>query len=354
MIDRGIRQQMFAHLAVFYSGRDALNLLDFGPELEKDDLQEIVEDLLSIPEEERLEEIQERIMGIMGSDEFSGISEIHPAWLVEILSKESPRIIGVILRYLPSIHVRYILNHLPRRLTTALPNVVDAFAVPTPLLRLIKRTFERHFIPMHVSRNISEFTFQNLYYLKAEELEILIRDLGIQELAMAIDGAPPRTLNVLLNRLSIKEATALRDRINSLKGVDAGLKKDARYSILEMSLEEMDAPTLLLEFGLIALAKSFKSDDMAILPLLRQKLSPRLGYLLKRYVELHAIRPSNVLELRQELVLRRIAELSKAGVLNEYWSRFFIPQDETKAFKVEDGGDTAFTSAEGDSPIIRH
>lgn len=327
---------MVACLSVFYKGSDAKLLAEFGPETEKDIFEDVVEELLNVSDLDRTSEIEERIKGLVSSEEFYGLAEIHPAWLVDILSKETPRVIGIIMRYLPSNHVRYILSHLPRRITSAMPQIVDAFSVPTPILTVIRGIFERHFIPMHTSKNIKEFSFQNLYYLKAEELETLIKDLGIQELAMAIEGVEPRTLNVLLNRLTMKEATALKSRITALKSVDAALTKEAKYTILEMSLEEMDAPVLITEIGLNALAKAFSEDDLEILPLLRQKLSPRLGYILKRYIDLHRANPSSTSVLRQTVVLARLSALSQNGAIDEQWGRFFVSQDETSAFQVDE------------------
>ncbi|MDZ4224677.1 MAG: hypothetical protein U1D33_02090, partial [bacterium] len=70
------------------------------------------------------ETAEQQLKALCAQESFSGIAEIHPAWLVEALKKESPRVIGVILRHLPSKHVRYLLEHLPKRTVMQLPKLI--------------------------------------------------------------------------------------------------------------------------------------------------------------------------------------------------------------------------------------
>lgn len=305
-------------LAASDKGGEVASLAMFGPLAEEKLFASTVEEICKVPEEEREGYIVERLKSLVAREEFIGLSEIHPAWLVEVLSKESPRIVGIILRYLPSKQVRYIIEHLPKRIKHKLPQLIDSFAVPSPVLEIIKERFERQFITSESVKDFDEFEFKNIPCLKTKELEVLFRDLGTHELAMALKGVERSSLNILFNRLSVEDARALQQRIRSLVDVSPSLLRDAKYTVLEMSLMETNSDDLLMDIGLNAFARAIQSKDISIFPILKQKLEPRLGYTLKRYIDEHV--DANFAEVsrkRKELILGRIKILSQAGSINE-------------------------------------
>lgn len=347
-----VRMDVVACLAAAHESGDATRLSKFGPLGEERDLVQAVQDIAEIPEGERLDYIVGRLKSLVAREEFIGLAEIHPAWLVEVLSKESPRIIGIILRYLPSGQVRYIIDHLPKRIKHRLPQLIDSFAVPGPILDIIKERFERQFISVQGPRDFDEFGFENVCFLKSADLEILFRDLGIHELAMALKGVDRRSLNILFNRLSINEARALQQRIRSLTDVPASLLTDAKYTVLEMSLAETDSDDLLMDIGLNVFARSLDLRDAGMFPLIKQKLEPRLGYTLRRYMDQHV--DSNfaeIIEKRKEVILRRVEALAKAGSIDQNLARYFVgpelsgeeqgvytpPSEESESWHFEEG-----------------
>jgi hypothetical protein len=317
------RQRMVATLAVIEEGERAADLLAFVSDGEKGSLKSVIDACLKIDPSEREFKLRQQARSQLSSEQWSGLAEIHPAWLLEELKIESPRIIGIILRYLPSRHVRFLLEHLPPTIRFAIPNVVEAFSVPQPVLDVIRRRFESRFQPLHLSRSIEQFGFDELYYLKGDELEVFFKDLGLQELAMALDGISGKSLNVLLNRLSLRDAKRLQQRMRSLEDVTGVLKRQARYTVLEVEGEHLGPEHLLLEIGLAAFARAVSPAHNDLFRMLEIKLDPRISYVLKRYIDERLEKnTSAVAEERQNLIVSRVAALANESLIDPSWSKF--------------------------------
>lgn len=316
---------MVAMMAVLEDGDRAADLLAFvSLDDDKRALKDVIEACLKIDPSEREFKLRQQARSQLSSEQWSGLAEIHPAWILEELKIESPRIIGIILRYLPSRHVRYLLEHLPPTIRFAIPNVVEAFSVPQPVLDVIRRRFESRFQRLHLSRSVEHLGFDQLYYLKGDELEVFFKDLGLQELAMALSGISGKSLNVLLNRLSLRDAKRLQQRMRSLEGVSDVLKRQARYTVLEVEGEHLGPEHLLMEIGLAAFARAVAPMHHDLFRMLEIKLDPRISYVLKRYIDERLEKNTGaVAEERQNLILARVVALASENLIDPSWSKFF-------------------------------
>lgn len=321
MLERECHHQVIAALALLDGVEEAGRILDYLSPKAKEEIGLMIEEYSregEIPLEERMRNL---IRNFEATDAFSGISEIHPAWLLDALKEESPRVIGVILRHLPSKHVRYLLEHLPRHIVCRLPKLMETFYVQNEILNVVRRRFERHFVPILISHRIETFTFAHLYYLKIEELESLFFQLGLSELALSLVGSPINILRMILNRFGVAQAKEIQQRMKRHQNADPLLLKDARYSVLEQKGKEQGAKRFLTEIGILALAKAFGEADDPLLERLKQKLIPELAYLLKRFVsEQPWSGKSSMVAKRQEWVLQHLRELSTAGGIDPVWA----------------------------------
>ena len=319
------RQRMVALLATIEEGDRAEELLDFVSAEDRDACKAAIDQALQIDPVERESTLRQQARSQLSSEQWSGLAEIHPAWILEELKNESPRIIGIILRYLPSKHVRYLLEHLSPVIRFAIPNVVEAFSVPQPILDVIRRRFESRFRPLHLSRSIESFEFDHLYYLRGDELEVFFRDLGLQELAMALSGISGKSLTVLLNRLSLRDAKRLQGRMRSLEDVSDVLKRQARYTVLEVEGERLGPEHLLLEIGLAAFSRAVSMDNHDLFGKLEIKLDPRVSYVLKRYIDERLEKNTNtVAEERQNIILSRVSALAQENLIDSSWTKFSL------------------------------
>lgn len=264
------------------------------------------------------------IQAARAAENFSGLAEIHPSWLLEILKQESPRVIGVVLRHLPSRHVRYLLEHFPKRVTMELPKLVEAFYVPAELLDVIRRSIERHFIPMRISRVAGPFPFSHLTYLKTEELATLAYELGLSELALALAGASKAIAKIVLNRFPLHAAKAILHRMKMAMGEPAWFLKEARYSVLELSASTPGPVPFLNELGRMALAKAVGRDQTIWVQGLCQKMDLAEAHLFKRcWEEVRGRATPAQLERRQAWVLDQVRRLSEAAKIDAFWAECF-------------------------------
>lgn len=308
-----------AYLATLKIGEDAKSLSDYLGEGGKEIFAKTVEWGLSIAPPRREETLNRHLQAIRSGEDFLGISEIHPSWFLEYLKQEPPRIIGLILRHMPSKHVRYLLERLPRRTVGRLPKLIESFWVPREILEIIRRRFETHFLPVRISR-ITKPSFETLYYLRNEDLGTLIRELGLWEVALSLLGASKKVLRVVLNRFAMKEARRLLAAIKSLKEKDGTWVREARYTLLEMGSGRMGAQRFLTEVGLASLAKAFGKEDQELFGLLKQRLEPELAFLFKRYVEQNEGRAGQTqIEMRKQWVLERVEAMKEENLIQPLW-----------------------------------
>ncbi len=319
----GAEQRMgaVALLAAVREGADRAGAL--AAFMTEDDAHAYEECVAQVNADATQEDVGRRLTARSCAEHFSGIAEIHPAWILEALKGETPRIIGIIMRYLPSKQVRYLLDRLPADVKKGIPTLLESFAVPQPILEIIRARFEARFIPIHVSKAREHFDFDHVYYLKSEELELLITELGIVEVALALDGLSEKLLGVVLNRLKLKDAKRLYKSMQETKGVARELKQHARYAILEAEAHDESAERLLVDIGIESLACAMAHDDGSIRAVLCQKLDPKIVHALKRGIDERAqsLREEIVRE-RQALVCDAIARLASEGKIDGAWVRF--------------------------------
>lgn len=319
------RMRTMAALAVLRDGEDASFLADYMSSVDGEMFGAIAENYLG--ENDREFAMEQKIRQMVASEKFSSLAEVHPAWILEKLKEEPPKVIGIVLRSLPSKHVKYIIKNLPPILRVQIPNMIESFAVAAPVLSVIRRRFERHFESMPVSRASDKLGFSNLYYLKGEELLEVIRELGLYELAIAFAGMGSKALHAIYNRLDLKDAKRLQRRIRELKNVSPDLHRQARYTVLEAPGKHLGPDKMLSRIGLAALANAME-DDAGLKILLTQKLSPEEGYMLKRLIDERRMRKvKNVASERKNLILEVVAALARESRIDPFWA-VFDPREE--------------------------
>ncbi len=329
-MDHGLnnRQRIVAAMSVLGDGEEAAALAHFMCEGDASAHATLVGRYSR--EKDRELAMKRMVKNLTSLDSFSSLAEIHPAWILEKLKEEPPRIIGIILRFLPSNHVRYILKNLSPIICKQVPNMVESFSVHPDVLDTIRRKFEGNFLPMRISRLIGNPGFENLYYLKESELEDLFVELGLTELAIALSEMSPNVLKIIYNRLDIKEAKKLKARIDALPPeVAPEFVRQAKATFMKLESERVGSKQFLKTIGLGAFADAMDEDSVDLMRLILQRLDPKDGYKLKRLVDERRIRQNFVSsEQRREMVLGAVRFLAQEGRVDKVWLG-----------EIEDGGD---------------
>lgn len=316
-----IRQKIVAILAVQNRGRAAAEILDYMSDADRSACGQLISQFASEPDCEIA--MEQRIRQMIASERFSSIAEVHPAWIMEKLRGEPPRVVGLILRSLPSKHVRYVLEHMPPIMREQIPNMVESFAVAKPVLDLIRRRFENHFLPMRVTRSVAHPGFENLYFLKSEELAELIREAGLLELAIALSGMSSKTLHMVYNRLDFKDAKKLQRCIKELPAVSPELYRQARMNLLDIEGQHEGSEKMLTLVGLTALASAVGEGDEKFVKLIQQKLHPTEGYMLKRSMDERKGRVNEqIANERKKIIVDLVQRLVDEAKIGPEWKSF--------------------------------
>lgn len=322
------RYQMVAALAA--SRGDDLELLAGHASTEEGEAIQHMAQLLKASG--RWASAEELVRSLVASDRFSNMGEMHPAWILESLKEETPKIIGIILRHLPSRHVRYIVDHLPLSIRRSLPQMIEVFSVPTPLLEVIRKRFERKFRPLRALPLTGKCGFSELSCLKSEELVVLFREIGCAEMALALMGISTQTLRTILNRLPLRDAKRVQGRMKLLEKTSAKLIHQAKFTLIAAAEERAGAHQLFMNIGLAAFARALCKDDETLVRLLQQKLVPELGYLLKRTFEEWSSEGSDgALAERRAVILAMIDALATERAIDAAWKERFAPSTQDRA-----------------------
>lgn len=250
---------------------------------------------------------------IISASDASALQDVHPEWMLKVLSLETPRVIAILLRYIPSKQSRYILDRLPARIKERMPHFVDAFSVPTLVVQSMRRRFESHFAAVALARAGAD-RFAGIASLGFEDLPKLICDLGLHEIALAFADADDRSIQILMRRLPESDARRLQERMHHLTDAPKALTRDAKFTILDIDVESVPADVFLFEIGIRAFAKACGRAEQDLIGALSLKLEPRVG----EWLLTQATRKSGggeLGEIRQQMILTRLETLSKAGVL---------------------------------------
>lgn len=268
-------------------------------------------------------EMDQYLRALRAREGFSGLAEIHPDWLLEVLQEESPRVIGVVLRYLPSKQVRVLLERLPPRVRLKLPKMIEAFYVPGEILEMIRSRLERRFVPIRVSHQSQLFRFEHLVYLKVEEMDVLFRDLGLSELALAFVGSSRKVLQTILNRFNIGDAKEILRRLRPIQGEAKWFVQDAKYSILELNGKSLGVELFLIHLGLLSLAKGAVGTDPVFANAFRQKLALESAREFKQFLDEKQLARAPEREAkRQDWILNHVRRLCAEGKIEAPWAEF--------------------------------
>ncbi len=300
------------------SGIKGENLFSFVSENEEPQLHKIAESFLKNPSIDFKECVKH--LRQVSHLQTSSLDEIHPGWILEKLKDESPRILGLLCRFLTGDKVRYILNHLPVQERNKIPKIKEAFCIPPVLLSLIQTLIEKKVHVTMPSRSGETFSLEHLAWFKEEDLKILFKDLGLEEIRQAFYEVSPKILRPFLARFSLSEATEIRRRLDHGGRVSVENKKKSQKHILSLKLESLSSQNLISEIGCSVFASALLSEDKSWAEIVCQKVSPEEGYRLKRMIqEADSHKTLSEVQASRNEILTRIRMLGEKGLIKRYW-----------------------------------
>lgn len=312
------KNELLAALCVMNEGEAARSLFAFAPASEEAELNRIADRLIQEGEVDAAE-LFGRLQKSRGLSLGGGFADIHPGWILEKLEGESPRVLGILCRFLTGDKVRYLIDHLPESRRNLLPKVNESYKV-APEVAEIVRTLSEKRLTFQAPTQGGSFSFAHVTVLKTDDLRTLFRDLGMEEIRRAFKDVEPQVLRAFLARFVPKMAREIRERIDHGGSVPPDARTEAQRHLVSLPLEKLPVEDLFREIGYSVFAHALEPEDMIWADMVYHKLPPEEGYRLKRILQdTVKRRPPTSVEARRQEILGRITSLAKSGAIRKYW-----------------------------------
>ena len=261
-------------IALFVEKEEAGRLISHMPFEEQGPLAHALEEIKKT--ENREKRMIDEIRRLALEARKSPLGFVHPDWILEALKKEAPRTVAAVLRHLPGQQVAHVLSGLPPATLERLPPLSETFALDPEIVQVLRRRFEQNFRFARSSPDLASLPFV--------KLEMLFRELGFREAAMAFTTLNEKTVGLILRRLSPRDAALLKERMGRKEEWEEERVKQAQTHVLSIDLEK-SAASLILELGFFVLSKAVCRRHMGGVEAIARKFPIHEGRLLLKYVE---------------------------------------------------------------------
>lgn len=284
--DLSERQQAFLLIAAQREGDKALALLDALDESRNREIHGVLETLLLQPKKVRDDEIQRHLGNLGPEGKVNLWLHADGGWVVEALRNESALVWALVFRELPRARIGRVLSELPKEMRKTI-KAMSHHIPAEPVWRLMKSRIESRFPA--VSRDIWDHLgeFELFRQLNVDQFYQLMRELGIAEMATAFSQVDRAATRAILHRLGVEEAKELRSRIKKGGNYTKDQMREAQMNILSLEGDKVKTDELTLEIGFGVFSRAFGKEHEPFAPIFIYKLSPRFGYVLKRYLDLN-------------------------------------------------------------------
>lgn len=327
--------KVFAALAVLEGESDPPSLFRFAPPTLEEKLIRYAELLARRFSRSKSSDLIHMLRSWRETSPALPTHEIHPGWVLEAIRGESPRVVGLVCRYLPGSHVRYIIKHLPKETRDKLPSLSESFGVPKELIEPVKEFLSQKFFSAKQPSSDQTFSCQHIPWMNSKDLRRMIRELGYAEIRKAFSQVDPKVVRTFLTRFSLEEAKRVRRHIEQGPPVLEADRTQAQKHIVSMDLDVGRAEELPFELGLSVLAECVRAEESEWIEGVIVRLEPSEGYVLRRHVReaLGRERKEDV-ERRKSELLGLIRDLADRGQIARYWRSSF-EEETTKSKKAE-------------------
>jgi flagellar motor switch protein FliG len=130
-------------LLLIFEKEQALELLKYLPEDEAAFLGDRVRELMELPESQRLQKLINGIKTFLYQEAFSGLPFDDVGRLIEVLRRELPTTVGVILRYLPERVAAEVRRGLPPETVEEIPDAGSLERIAPDVVQGLRHEFQK-------------------------------------------------------------------------------------------------------------------------------------------------------------------------------------------------------------------
>ncbi len=277
------KQQALVSILSRQEGEAASSLLPFLSEKRAERLAAPLKSFLELSTEEREELFQQQFQSRQNLGTSELFQEIDPGWLVDALKEESPLILSSLFQSMPSSKVGRLLADLPREVRKTLKEMTKLSPLPEAQEYLLKLFLSR--APFGIPFGELSTDLKPLEKLSSDQFLRFFREIGLYEISLALTNLHKGATRAILHRLDIQDAKELKKRMKKGGESSTTILREAQMNLLSLDLEKIKKEELSLEVGLNVFSQIFLQEELPSAYRFVYKLSPHLGYLLKRYLD---------------------------------------------------------------------
>jgi len=302
-------ERVMVMIACLSEREEAFELFHFLPQTMESRLVEYTRELLMLPKKDFQHYMVKEFRKLREKEKVQLPAQLDLGWIQESLKQENPFVGIHLIRSLGQSKVKQILQGMPSAFLKRLSQFDSKVYLEPELLKILQKKFFAQFEFRVPSKDFSENSLQVLFHLKMDFLVDFLSQIGLERLAYAFKGLNKTALKALFNRLPLKDAKRLQSLVKSLEKVPSREISESQSLLLNLNLEAIEPENLFYEVGVAYVSKGFTREDKELLKAIQLRFPPKVGYLLKRYVEQSRVRENSAVRQR---VLKYVEEKLKS------------------------------------------
>ncbi len=238
------------------------------------------------------------------SDFGADLSDVHPDWIVDYLLHETPLLIAVVLRMLPTDLARRVLDTMPDDIVNQLPSLAQTFGMDSVLAEKIYRAFVKSVGLVKEPIKSKNVEFKHVFHLSCHQLEKIVHTLAINEIACGLSSLPEKTRDLILQRFPIADKNHIVSLIpEQLKRSVQRIKK-AQENLATHDAIGKQSDDFMWDLGASLMAFSFLPHDHEFLHLILKRLPKKRAERLRHLVDQAIMKntDASVVLTREELI----------------------------------------------------
>ena len=297
------RDRALALVSSEYVGEGSIGLLDFLPASRSEEIRVALEKFFALPPEKRKTQYNKGIKQLRGKGLISLFYHADSAWISEAFRAESAPVLAILMEGLPKARVGGILKDLPKETRRDLKKV-QLGKIPKKIQTLIRNRGESHFPRNSLDSLEKDAVLKKFYDLGLADLNKVLRELGLSEMALAFSKINRSAVRAILNRLRSSDAKELRRRMKKAEDFNLPDQREAQLHILSLDFEKLSPEEIISEIGFGVFSRAFGKGDREAALFFIHKFPPHQGYILKRYFDENSSQnvPEKITQTRERVL----------------------------------------------------
>ncbi len=303
---------LYASLAI--DGKEAVGLLKWLSPTASGELLRRATDLMNLPQEQFVGAIQKETRRLKSQTSVRSLDEVDPSWLLDELVRERPTVIAYVLEHLQPKTAGWVLNHLPATLRRRAAAVMERNPIASNIAQMIKNRFLQRFSERSGERGTS--LSRSILRLSKEDLQTLIRELGLREMALALRGSRKNLIESVVQRMPTRYVDKIQRRLKMVAAYPYFRVREAQLIILDIAQRAKNPIELFMFAGVGRLASVLAGEGECVRTVM-QRLPKFLGEQLHWHVSdpklssVEGLRETLTTEIEQ--ILYQLASLGRIG-----------------------------------------